>query len=155
MMAMPLRRCRIAGILTLLLALVIPITPNFDARAATDLIVGGQAQVSDAQGDNVNLRDAPSYSGAVLTSVPEGSIVDVLDGPVTDPADGTVWYFVNASGQPGYMISDYLVNADGAVSPAAVATTTAKLVPGPDRRLTFAVVVATAAGLTAPSALTR
>jgi uncharacterized protein YgiM (DUF1202 family) len=127
MMAMPLRRCRIAGILTLLLALVIPIPSGFDARAATDLIVGGQAQVSDAQGDNVNLRDAPSYSGTVLTSVPEGSIVDVLDGPVTDPIDGTVWYFVNASGQPGYMISEYLVNADGAVSPAAVATTTASL----------------------------
>ena len=45
----------------------------------------------------------------------------------TDDADGTVWYQVNASGQPGYMLSDYLVNADAAVSPAAVATTTANL----------------------------
>ncbi len=127
MTGLPYRRSRIAGIFALLLVLAIPIATEFDAKAATDLVVGGQAQVSDAQGDNVNLRDAPSYSGTALASVAEGSIVDVLDGPFTDDADGTVWYMVNASGQAGYMISDYLVNADGAVSPAAAATTTANV----------------------------
>jgi uncharacterized protein YraI len=127
MAAMPYRRSRIVGIFALLLALAIPIATEFDARAATDLIVGGQARVSDAQGDNVNLRDAPSYSGTALTSVAEGSIVDVLDGPFTDDADGTVWYMINASGQAGYMISDYLVNADGDVFPAAAAVTTANV----------------------------
>jgi uncharacterized protein YraI len=127
MTAMPYRLSRIVGVLALLLVLVIPIAIEQDVKAATDLIVGGQAQVSDAQGDNVNLRDAPSFAGIALTSVAEGSIVDVLDGPFTDDADGTVWYMINASGQAGYMISDYLVNADGAVSPAAAATTTANL----------------------------
>jgi uncharacterized protein YraI len=127
MAAMPYRRSRIVGIFALLLALAIPIATEFDARAATDLIVGGQARVSDAQGDNVNLRDAPSYSGTALTSVAEGSIVDVLDGPFTDDADGTVWYMINASGQAGYMISDYLVNADGDVFPAAAAITIANV----------------------------
>lgn len=127
MTALPYRRSRIVGVLTLLFVLAIPIATEFDAKAATDLIIGGQAQVSDAQGDNVNLRDTPSYSGVVLTSVPEGSIVDVLDGPFVDDADGTVWYLVNSAGQPGYMISDYLVNADGAVAPAAAATTTASV----------------------------
>lgn len=127
MTAKPYRRGRIVGILALLLVLAIPIANDIDVKAATDLVIGSQAQVSDAQGDNVNLRDAPSYSGSVLTSVAEGLIVDVLDGPFTDDADGTVWYMINASGQAGYMISDYLVNADSAVSPAAVATATASV----------------------------
>ncbi len=127
MTALPYRRGRMLGLLALLLAIALPIATEFDAKAATDLVIGGQAQVSDAQGDNVNLRDEPSYSGAALTSVPEGTIVDVLDGPFTDDADGTVWYQIDASGQPGYMLSDYLVNADGAVSPAAAATTTANV----------------------------
>lgn len=127
MTAKPYRRSRIVGMLTLLLMLATPIATEFDAKAATDLVVGGQARVSDAQGDNVNLRDAPSLSGAVLLSVAEGSVVDVLDGPFTDGADGTVWYFVNSAGQPGYIISDYLVNTDELVSPAAAATTTASV----------------------------
>ena len=54
------------------------------ARAATDLTLGADAEVADAQGDNVNLRDQPSYAGDVLTSVPEGWLVNVLDGPFTD-----------------------------------------------------------------------
>ncbi len=127
MTALPNRHSRIVGILALLLVLAVPIATELDVRAATDLVAGGQAQVSDAQGDNVNLRAQPSYAGDVLASVSESSIVDVLDGPFTDDTDGTVWYQVDASGQPGYMLSDYLVNADAAVSPAAAATTTANV----------------------------
>lgn len=98
------------------------------ARAATDLTLGADAEVADAQGDQVNLRDQPSYAGTVLTSVPEGWLVNVLDGPFTDDADGTVWYQVIANAQTGYMLSDYLVTpGDGQVSAAAVLTTTANL----------------------------
>lgn len=97
------------------------------ARAATDLTLGADAEVADAQGDNVNLRDQPSYAGAVLTSVPEGWLVNVVDGPFTDDIDGTVWYQVVARGQTGYMLSDYLRTPGGDVSAAAVMTTTANL----------------------------
>ncbi len=141
MTAMAHRRSRIVGILTLLVALAIPIATEFEVKAATDLVVGGQARVSNAQGDNVNVRDAPSYSAPALTSVAEGTIVDVLDGPFTDDTDGSVWYMVNASGQPGYMISDYLENADPAVSAAAVATTTASVNFRTGPGLTFGVIL--------------
>ena len=60
---------------------------------------------------------SPRMRAPCSTSVAEGTIVDVLDGPFTDDTDGTIWYQINASGQPGYMLADYLVNADGAVSP--------------------------------------
>ncbi len=96
-------------------------------RAATDLPLGADAQVAEAQGDPVNLRDRPSYTGNVLTSVPEGWLVNVLDGPFTDDLDGTVWYQVVANGQTGYMLSDYLWSPDEAVVAAAAATTTASL----------------------------
>lgn len=127
-MALPYHRGRIVGILALLLVMVLPITPQFETQAATDLVLGADAEVADAQGDQVNLRDQPSYAGNVLTSVPEGWLVNVLDGPFTDDADGTFWYQVIANGQTGYMLADYL-RAPGseAVIPAAAMTTTANL----------------------------
>lgn len=97
------------------------------ARAATDLALGADARIAEAQGDPVNLRDRPSYSGNVLTSVPEGWLVNVLDGPFTDDTDGTIWYQVAASGQTGYMLSDYLWSPDEAMTAAAAATTTSNL----------------------------
>ncbi len=127
MLRSPLRASR--WLATLLVFCLIAGTLVFEpqARAATDLTLGADAEVADAQGDNVNLRDAPSYTGSVLTSVPEGWLVNVLDGPFTDDLDGTIWYQVVARGQTGYMLSDYLRSPDGAVSPAAAATTTANV----------------------------
>jgi uncharacterized protein YgiM (DUF1202 family) len=127
MTALPYRRSRIVGLLALLLVMAIPIANRIDARAATDLPIGGEAVVADAQGDNVNMRDQPSYAGTVLTSVPEGGVVTIVDGPFTDDADGTVWYQVSTGDQTGYMLSDYLSAADDSVSAAAVMTTTANV----------------------------
>jgi uncharacterized protein YgiM (DUF1202 family) len=106
--------------------MVVPIAHKFDAKAATDLVLGADAVISDAQGDNVNLRDQPSFAGNVLTSVPEGDFVSVVDGPFTDDTDGTTWYQITSTGQTGYMLSDYL-SADDSVSAAAVVTTTANV----------------------------
>lgn len=127
MTALPYRRSRIVGLLALLLVMAIPIANRIDARAATDLPIGGDVIVADAQGDNVNVRDQPSYAGNVLTSIPEGGVVTIVDGPFTDDADGTVWYQVSTGDQTGYMLSDYLSAADDSVSAAAVMTTTANI----------------------------
>ncbi|HET9661816.1 MAG TPA: SH3 domain-containing protein [Thermomicrobiales bacterium] len=126
MTALPYRRSRVVGLLALLLVMVVPIAHRFDAEAATDLTIGGEAVVADAQGDNVNLRDEPSYAGSALTSVAEGDYVTVVDGPFTDDTDGTVWYQISSGDQTGYMLADYLSAAD-AVSAAAVMTTTANV----------------------------
>ncbi len=118
-------RWLVSALILCLIASAIAFQPT--ARAATDLTLGADAEVADAQGDNVNLRAEPSYTGDVLTSVPEGWLVNVLDGPFTDDLDGTVWYQVVARGQTGYMLSDYLRTPDGDVAPAAAATTTANV----------------------------
>ena len=127
MLRSPLRASRwlVPALVFCLITSAVAFQPQ--ARAATDLTLGADAEVADAQGDNVNLRDAPSYTGGVLTSVPEGWLVNVVDGPFTDDLDGTIWYQVVARGQTGYMLSDYLRTPDGAVAPAAVATTTANV----------------------------
>lgn len=70
----------------------------------------------------LNLRDAPSLSGNVITSMPESTVGTVLDGPVA--ADGWVWYKVQiASGQIGWAVEDYLSVAntpvEGDIGPGA------------------------------------
>ncbi len=126
MMASLYHRSRVMGVLALLLALVAPVVPALDTRAATDLILGTEAEIADAQGDNVNLRDQPSASAVVLASLAEGTLVEVVDGPFTD--DGSAWYLITAGDQTGYMLADYLrAPLEEAVSAAAVMTTTARV----------------------------
>ena len=84
--------------------------------ADTDLVLGGEAVVAYAQGDDVRVRDGASYDAGIVTSVPEGSTVSVLDGPFDDGV-GNLWYAVSVAGVSGYMVSDYLANATS--SPAA------------------------------------
>ncbi len=128
MMALPYRRGGLAGMLALLLMLVVPVMPDYDVRAATDLVIGADAEVANAQGDNVNLREQPSLTGAVLTNVAEGDLVMVVDGPFTDDTDGTVWYLVIGNDQTGYVLADYLrTPLDERVSAAAVMTTTTRV----------------------------
>ncbi|CAN5691306.1 SH3 domain-containing protein [soil metagenome] len=106
------------------------ITPR-TALADTNLTVGGEARVSYTGGDAIRVRSTPSYAGSVVTSVPEGWLVTVLEGPVDDGA-GSSWYKVTARAQTGYIVSDYLANPDSSgtgsqVSAAAAATTTTAL----------------------------
>lgn len=86
------------------------------ARADTNLDIGGTGRIAYANGDDVRLRVAPGYDEDVITLFPEGSTVDVLDGPF-QADDGTFWYQVAVGGQTGYMVSDYLARGDAPVDP--------------------------------------
>jgi uncharacterized protein YgiM (DUF1202 family) len=61
--------------------------------------------------DGVNLRDAPSASGAVIAVLAYGTFVDVLSAPLDDG-----WYQVNAGGLLGFAKGAYL---DIPTTPAA------------------------------------
>jgi uncharacterized protein YgiM (DUF1202 family) len=87
-------------------------------RAATDLTIGGWAVIADANGDNVRLRQGPSSSAPIVARYPEGTEVEVLDGPVAAPEDGSLWYQVAVDQQSGYMAAIYLTPADGQSLPA-------------------------------------
>jgi uncharacterized protein YraI len=136
MLALPARTARhrrrsITALLGLSALLVLSsLAPPFlrTARADTDLTIGGTAEIAYANGDNVRLRDAPGLNGDIVTSIPEGTTVDVLDGPF-EAGDGSLWYQVSTGGSTGYVIADYLADAGGVTSVATgiFATTTDSL----------------------------
>jgi len=96
---------------------LIALTPTA-MRADTDLTVGGQAHVAYSGGDNVRLRTGPSYDNDTIEMVPDGTTLDVLDGPFTAD-DGSVWYQVSTpDGSTGYVVSDYLAAGTGSSADA-------------------------------------
>jgi uncharacterized protein YgiM (DUF1202 family) len=119
-------------VLVAMLAIVPAIGQVDTASAATRLLVGGAAVVDDDQGGTVRLRDQPSLDGAVLANVPDGSLLEVLGGPVQ--GDGYSWYPVAYDGETGYMASTYLAPYDGSGGGAgdtAVVTDRVNLRSGP------------------------
>ncbi len=120
-----LRAGWLAHFLVLILLGTIVLSFPSSISADTDLDVGGEARVSYTGGDSIRVRSQPSYSSSVVASVPEGWLVSVLDGPVSDGA-GSQWYKVVARGQTGYMVSDYLARPSG--SSGSPATTSGEVI---------------------------
>jgi cell wall-associated NlpC family hydrolase/uncharacterized protein YraI len=80
------------------------------------LTPGGSAIIADANGDLVRLREAPGPTAAILGAFPEGTLVQILDGPVSG-TDDSLWYRVAVDGQTGYVAALYLAPADEAATP--------------------------------------
>lgn len=60
--------------------------------------------VYTANGKPLNMRDAPSIIGSVLTQIPNGAAVQVYD------AYDDTWYYVSYNGYGGYCMARYLVS---------------------------------------------
>lgn len=73
-------------------------------------------------GTNTNLRQGPGTNFPVITTVPAGSVVDVV-------RCGDTWCNVVANGSPGYMIARNL--GQGGPPPVAVAAPPPAVVVGP------------------------
>ena len=116
--AKPWRRCLCAYVLLAALVSLVPLVPAIAvAQDAAGLTVGGSAVVAGTGGDGALLRQGPGYDAASLATLPEGTTVQVLDGPIT-AADGSIWYGVGIGGQTGYVVADYLT-ASGLPAPGA------------------------------------
>src|SRR4051794_1052324 len=92
------------------------------ALADTNLVIGQQAVISYANGDQVRLRQTPEYEGTLIAMYDEGVYVTVVDGPVTDDA-GNYWYRVSVGDSVGYIVSDFLA-LDNGVPLEVIAETT-------------------------------
>jgi N-acetylmuramoyl-L-alanine amidase len=92
--------------------------------APTDAIaVGDTVTVVDG---TLNLRDDAGLSANVIDQLPDGTVLEVSDGPVS--ADGYTWFEVsNDDFGPGWVAGEFLeVNAStGDETPTTTATTTA------------------------------
>jgi cell wall-associated NlpC family hydrolase len=80
---------------------------------------GARAQVSGTGGSGINLRYEAGSSGGVVTVIPEGAVVAVLDGPIWD-GSGNAWYQVEHSSMIGWAHGGYLVYTDAEPTGGAV-----------------------------------
>ncbi len=72
---------------------------------ATLVFPGGQTcTIANTGGDGVRFRSDPSKNGTVLTTIPEGAIALVTNGP--KDADGVTWYQLQYAGQSGWVDAD-------------------------------------------------
>jgi cell wall-associated NlpC family hydrolase len=96
----------------LMLALTLVILAVVTVPVAVSLAVSlGSATVANTEGDGLNLRDSPSLSGAILTGMPEGAQVEVLETGYT--GDGLDWARIRYDGIEGYGAVTYLANTGG------------------------------------------
>ncbi len=81
------------------------------------LSVGDRAAVSGTGGGGLNVRAEAYYGASVLTVVPEGNVVVIIDGPAWD-GEGNGWYQVDYSSTVGWVHGGYLSWTDAAPSNA-------------------------------------
>jgi uncharacterized protein YgiM (DUF1202 family) len=96
---------------------------EFLVEASDAIEVGDTVSVVDG---NLNLRDDAGLDAEVIDVLPDGTQLEVTDGPVS--ADGYTWFEVaNDDFGPGWVAGEFLQvdNGGGAETPTATATTTA------------------------------
>ena len=101
---------------------------------APRLVAGAQGQVTFSNGQPLNVRDAAAIGGARLGSLPEGTLFNVLEGPVC--ADSIYWWRIQALALTGWaaegQAGDYFVeplSASGASSAPSAATGAPQIIP--------------------------
>lgn len=89
------------------------------------------AAVTFTDGQGVRLRDNTDTNAKVVGMVPEGAIVQIVEGPRLT-ADGTPWYHVNHAGHHGYLMGTYLVPSNAPPDTKTTKTTDAPVSKAPD-----------------------
>ncbi|MDP9368657.1 MAG: SH3 domain-containing protein [Chloroflexota bacterium] len=72
---------------------------------------GQYAAASTASGQGVNIRAAAVPDGEPVGFIPEGDVVQVMEGPVGFDGSAAGWYLITDGGTTGYVDSDLLVAA--------------------------------------------
>jgi cell wall-associated NlpC family hydrolase len=85
--------------------------------ADTNLVVGGTARIAYSNGEDVRLRTSAGSDAEVVAMVPEGAVLQVLDGPI-QLEDGSYWYQLQWGELTGFVISDFLALDTGESAPA-------------------------------------
>ncbi len=93
------------------------------AAPATDqqsvaLTVGERVAVSGTGGWDLRLRGSIGLDAGTIAAAPEGAVIRILDGPLSDGA-GNAWYAVDYDGIQGYASAAYLTWTDAALTSRA------------------------------------
>lgn len=98
-----IRPIEIAVVIVAVLVALLSNSGLAGAQEASDVTLGGTALVDAV---SLNLRESATVDAAIVAELPYGSVVTVLDGPIS--ADGYAWYQVDASGLSGWVVSDHI-----------------------------------------------
>jgi hypothetical protein len=85
--------------------------PTIAPLAGTTLVVGGTALINTTEGDQLNLRSGPGREFSIVTQLPDGMRVTIIEGP--READGLRWWHIQAGDVEGWVVES--VNDDGAI----------------------------------------
>ena len=88
------------------------------AADRTAAVLTGYARVANSGGDPVRLRTAAYTEAGIITLLNEGTTVEVNSAPTAGPQN-IMWYQVSAQGVTGWMMAQYLVQADTPAAPPA------------------------------------
>ncbi len=90
------------------------------------------AVVATEKGDPLNMRAGVGTGTAVLTVIPNGSQVTVLDTAAGSDANGT-WYKITYNGQEGYVAAKYISFTAVPSSSPSAATSVPTPAPQPEK----------------------
>lgn len=79
--------------------------------AVHDFAIGDEIYIANTDWLGLNQRTHPSLSASVIKTIPEGSLASIFGGPYY--ADGYTWWEIDYNGQIGWVVGDFLVNAEG------------------------------------------
>ncbi|CAN5789224.1 C40 family peptidase [soil metagenome] len=80
---------------------------------------GSYATVVNTGGDGVNVRASASTGGGIITTLHEGTTVQIVDGPVTGD-DGASWMLINFEGVEGWVHTNFVADAGSSGGSEAV-----------------------------------
>ena len=118
-----------------------------EADDVVDAAEPWQARVTGTGTLGLRIRSGPGETHPVSGTLPEGTRVEVVEGPTTD-AQGRDWYRIASAAQPGvtgWAAGSYLVDVDGHASPQVAARASAPP-PAPSGRSFSATLTAYAHG---------
>jgi hypothetical protein len=104
-------------------ALTAGLTDGTRSEASVAALTPGSTAIVKADGDCLRVRETPALQAKQLTCLPEGAVVQVLDG--TQIADGYTWRKIQSGTIVGWVAEQYLQPATGSSGscPAAAAPT--------------------------------
>jgi 3D (Asp-Asp-Asp) domain-containing protein len=111
-------------------AIAAPEIADPEADDVADVPETWQARVSGTGALGLRIRSGPSGNASVSATIPEGSWVEVLEGPAMD-GQGREWYRVSSQGRStvtGWCVGSYLVEVD-ANEPAPAQVASARAAP--------------------------
>ncbi len=115
--------------LACVITIVLCLGPAMARVGAQETPAGGPTTIASS-GEAVLLREQPGYDAAVLTTLGDGSPLEVTGGVVT-AADGTSWLPAVAGGQSGYVPAGYVSAAPLPAAPADAPGSVPATVPEP------------------------